>query len=123
MTDYQNLLYAKLTICKLIDQCAFRCIHDDVPTFHNLCESAFECAWNSLGIEDNYISAEDFYKIYDDIWCRLNESLGNEPPPISMLQAFKDSTTPWVFPWEDDEYTEEEIAIKSGYINYDNGGY
>ena len=116
-----NIHYHKLTIIKLIDQCAHRCVIEDKPAFHNLCESAFEWAFNALGIEDNYIFAEDFYQLYDKVWTELNKSLGHEPPPISMLQTFRETTEPWIYEWED--LSEEEIAIKSGYIPFDDGGY
>ena len=122
MTD--SIIYCKLTILKLIEQCAHRCIVEGKPAFHNLCESAFEWAWNALGFEENYIYAEDFYRLYDSLWTELNNTENLEPPPISMLEMFRERTGPWVYEWEDEEeLTDEEIAIKSGYIPYDDGGY
>ena len=50
-----NIYYLRLTIMKLIDQCGHHCMINNKPAFHNLCESAFEWAWNALGIEENYI--------------------------------------------------------------------
>jgi hypothetical protein len=69
MKTPNNNNYLKLTIIKLIDQCAYRCIINDKPAFYNLCESAWEWAWNALGIEENYIYAEDFYALYDKVWA------------------------------------------------------
>lgn len=100
----ENIHYLRLTIIKLIDQCAHRCIINDKPAFHNLCESAFERAWNCLDIEEDYIYAEDFYALYDEVAEALNSSLGCEQPPvISMLEMFKERTEPWVYEWEDEE--------------------
>ena len=99
----ENIHYLRLTIIKLIDQCGHRCIIDDTPAFHNLCESAFECAWNCLGINEDYIYAEDFYALYDEVAAALNGSLGCEAPVISMWAMFKERTEPWVYEWEDKE--------------------
>lgn len=96
-----NNNYLKLTIIKLIDQCGHHCLVEGKPAFHNLCESAFEWAWNALGIEENYIFAEDFYAMYDKAWAELNESLGQNAPPISMLEMFKNRTEPWVYNFEE----------------------
>ena len=87
---------------KLIDQCGHHCMINNKPAFHNLCESAFEWAWNALGIEEDYIYAEDFYAMYDKAWAMFNASMDLEAPPSSMLEMFKESTTPWVYSWEDD---------------------
>lgn len=115
-----DIIYCKVALVKLIDQCGYRCMIEDKPAFHNLCESAFEWAWNALGFEENYVYAEDFYRLYDELWIELNKSNNIEPPPISMLEMFKESTQPWCY---EEEYTDEEIAIKSGYLSYDDGGY
>ena len=101
MQDNNN--YLRLTIIKLIDQCGYRCMVNDKPAFYNLCESAWEWAWNALGIEENYIYAEDFYALYDKAWAELNASLGHEPPPISMVEMFQERTEPWVYDWEDED--------------------
>ena len=99
----ENIHYLRLTIIKLIDQCGHRCIINDKPAFHNLCESAFEWAWNCLDINENYIYAEDFYALYDEVAEALNSSLGHEAPVISMLRMFKERTEPWVYSWEEEE--------------------
>ena len=99
----ENIHYLRLTIIKLIDQCAHRCIINDKPAFYNLCESAFEGAWNCLDIEEDYIYAEDFYALYDEVAAALNRSLGAEAPVISMLAMFKERAEPWVYDLEDDE--------------------
>ena len=99
----ENIHYLRLTIIKLIDQCGHRCMINDKPAFHNLCESAFERAWNCLDIDENHIYAEDFYALYDEIAAALNSSLGREAPVISMLEMFKERTEPWVYEWEDEE--------------------
>ena len=99
----ENIHYLRLTIIKLIDQCGHRCMLDDKPAFHNLCESAFERAWNCLDIDENYIYAEDFYALYDEVAAALNSSLGREAPAISMLEMFKERTEPWVYEWEDEK--------------------
>lgn len=122
MTD--SIIYCKLTILKLIEQCAHRCMIEGKPAFHNLCESAFEWAWNALGFEENYVYAEDFYMLYDEIWTELNKSQNIEPPPISMLEMFRERSGHWAHEWEDEEeYTDDDITIKSGYIPYTDGGY
>ena len=99
----ENIHYLRLTIIKLIDQCGHRCIINDKPAFHNLCESAFERAWNCLGINEDYIYAEDFYALYDEIEEALNSSLGYEAPVVSTLEMFRERTEPWVYDWEDEE--------------------
>lgn len=96
-----NICYLRLTIVKLIDQCAHHCMINNKPALHNLCESAFEYAWNALGIEEDYIYAEDFYALYDRIWAEFNASQGYDAPPISMLEMFRESTTPWVYNWDE----------------------
>lgn len=98
----ENIHYLRLTIIKLIDQCAHRCIINDKPAFYNLCESAFEWAWNCLNIDEDYIYAEDFYALYDEVATALNSSLGVEAPAISMLAMFKERTEPWVYDVEED---------------------
>lgn len=125
MREEENILYCKLALIKLIDQCGYRCLVEDKPAFHNLCESAFEWAWNALGFKENYIYAEDFYKVYDELWIKLNEAENLEPPPISMLEFFNERTQPWCDLWfeNEDNISEEEVAIKSGYIPYEDGGY
>lgn len=122
MNNEINVYYYKLTIFKLIDQCCYRCMKDDKPAFYNLCESAFEWAFNALGFEDDVILAEDFYKQYDEAWAQYGESIG-WTHPVSMLEMFQDRKEPWVYSWEYEDLDEEEIAIKSGYINYSDGGY
>ena len=96
-----NIYYLRLTILKLIDQCGHHCMINDKPAFHNLCESAFEWAWNALGIEEDYIYAEDFYAMYDRTWALYNASMDLEPPAISMVEMFEERTSPWVYDWDD----------------------
>ncbi len=99
----ENIHYLRLTIIKLIDQCGHRCMIDGKPAFHNLCESAFEYAWNCLDINEDYIYAEDFYALYDEEAAALHSSLGYEAPAVSMLKMFRERTEPWVYSWEDKE--------------------
>ena len=101
----ENIHYLRLTIIKLIDQCAHRCIINDKPAFYNLCESAFEWAWKCLDIKEDYIYAEDFYALYDEVASALNSSVGCESPVISMLAMFKERTEPWIYEWEDIDET------------------
>lgn len=96
----ENKFFLQMTIMKLIDQCGHHCIINNKPAFHNLCESAFEWSWNALGIEEDYIYAEDFYALYDKVWADLNKSLGHDAPPISMVEMFKERTEPWVYEWD-----------------------
>ena len=98
-----NIYYLRLTIIKLIDQCGHRCMINDKPAFYNLCESAWEWAWNALGIEEDYIYAEDFYAMYDRIWALFNASMDLEKPPISMLESFQKRKDPWVYEWDSED--------------------
>ena len=122
MRNETNIHYCKLTIFKLVDQFGFRCMKDDKPAISDLCESALEWAFNALGFEEDVVLAEDFYAEYDKAWKAYCDSEGYTPP-MSMLDLFKNSTDTWTFSWEDEVTDEDEIAEKSGYIPYVDGGY
>ena len=62
----EAVLYHKLAIFKLIDQSGYRCKNSEGKNcFSNLCETAYEWAWNALGFSEDVITAEDFYAEYD----------------------------------------------------------
>lgn len=70
-----ELLYAKDAVFKMIMQ--FNCpttLRDDGELYvYNYCESALEAAFNTLGIEENYIKLWDFCQMFENndraIWA------------------------------------------------------
>ena len=87
----EAVLYHKLAIFKLIDQSGFRYKNNKGENcFSNLCETAYEWAWNALGLPDNVITAEEFYKRYDDTYRAYGEYTGYTPP-ISYLECYNES--------------------------------
>lgn len=64
----RKLLYAKDTVFKMIMQFTYpTTLRDDGELYiYNYCESALEAAFNTLGIEENYIKLWDFCQMYEN---------------------------------------------------------
>ena len=84
----EAVLYHKLAIFKMIDQSGYRCKNSNGDNcFSNLCETAYEWAWNALGFEDDVITAEEFYERYDKTYKEYGEYTGYTPP-FSYLEYY-----------------------------------
>ena len=65
----RQLLYAKDAVFKMIMQFNYPTTisyEDEELYIHNYCESALEAAFNTLGIEENYIKLRDFCQMYEN---------------------------------------------------------
>jgi hypothetical protein len=77
----EAVLYHKLTIFKMIDQSGYRCKNSEGKNcFSNLCETAYEWAWNALGFAEDVITAEEFYAKYDETYREYGQYTGYTPP-------------------------------------------
>lgn len=71
----RELLYAKDAVFKMIAQFKYPIdlFNDNEPYMYNNCASALEAAFNTLGIEENYIKLWDFCQMWEDndraIWA------------------------------------------------------
>lgn len=64
--DNVDLLLAKDAIFKLIGQFCHATKHDEQLYMYNNSESALECAFDVLGINQDYIRLYDFCKLWED---------------------------------------------------------
>lgn len=64
----RKFLLAKDTVFKMIMQFTYptTLFDDGEPYIYNYCESALEAAFNTLGIEENYIKLWDFCQMWED---------------------------------------------------------
>lgn len=107
----EQILYSKLALFKVINQSGWRCRNaQGEPCFSNLCESAYEWAWNALGIEEDCIPAKEFYAMYDKAYKEYQEYTGYGAP-YSYLEAFledEEEQKHWGAPHWDD-FPEEDV--------------
>lgn len=84
----EQILYSKLALFKVINQSGYRCRNSEgEPCFSNLCESAYEWAWNALGIKEDCVPAKLFYEMYDKTYQEYQELTGYGPP-CSYLESY-----------------------------------
>lgn len=109
-----ELLYAKQAIFKLIGQSCRAVAFEDKDGLYvyDYCESAFEAAFNVLGIEEDCIELSEFCQMWEDndraIWAIKNPDVPFNGIIAEMhYKIFSDDYDNWV-KMVTEEFTEDE---------------
>jgi hypothetical protein len=84
-------LYAKDALFRCISQFGYETLNDKGELcLYDLCESALERAFSSLGIEEDIITKEDFYKLWDENNAKL-KALNQPTIQLSYYQTYMEN--------------------------------